>query len=177
MLLNDRLTVCKSHSNTAGSRREDTAETSFSYVRIDTGTRSAPFIRTVPAPSTWLLSCKRRIGSLAIGNLKPSLVTRSLARKLRRECSHLEHKRSSLARRPGTTSTTNCTRPASSSKVARASSSTHCSVNRTPPDAEESDAEDIIASKYTVEVALRNCPGVKLGSRTGLKLPLSIPSF
>jgi hypothetical protein len=34
-------------------------------------------------------------------------------------------------------------------------------VNRAPPDAEESDAEDIIAPKDTVEVALRNCPGVK----------------
>ena len=71
------------------------------------------------------------------------------------------------------TSTTNCTRPALWSNVAWALSSTHCSVNFAPPDA-VSDAEDIIAPKDTVEVALRNCPGVKAGSKTALKLPRSV---
>ena len=39
MLLNDRLTNCKSHSHTARFRREERLKHSFSYLRIDTGTR------------------------------------------------------------------------------------------------------------------------------------------
>ena len=58
-----RLTDRKSHSHAAGFRGEERLKHFFSYLRIDAGTRIRNFIKTVPAPSTWLLSRNMRAQS------------------------------------------------------------------------------------------------------------------